>query len=116
MAGYTLKANLIVVITLTELNKIFDSDDPTIAWFINLASSMLWSRISGRQDYANEATMKPALYNTTTNPFPILGHHCDMLTIDLGRWRKGAKFLGDDHPSLQWAEDVRMNRADIGSE
>jgi hypothetical protein len=116
MAGYTLKANLEKLISSAELAKYSDSDDTVTARFINVASSMMWSRLVGRQDYLNDADMNPSDYDTSTNPYPLLGYMCDMLTIDLMRWRKGGAFAGDGHFVLQWCEDCRMNRADIATE
>lgn len=113
MAGYTTSSNLDKVIGEAEKNKLFDSDADVIAYYINTASSMLWSRICGRQDIVGNSTMWPGDYDTDADPYPSLHYHCDMLTIDLGRWRKGGKAVDDEHPSLKWGEDVRMNRADV---
>jgi len=115
VAGYTTETNLQSVVTAAELSKYFETT-PVANYYINMASSMIYSRIRGRTDIADNSALAPSSYNTTTDLYPAVRYYTELLTIDLGRWRKGGKPVGDAHPSLMWAEDVRMNRADVGTE
>ncbi len=88
-----------------------------ITWAIHSASLIVWSYIAGRQEYlALASTMKPSVYDNTTNPYPILQAQSLQLAADIlrRRWRKEREtFPGEEHPTIQWCLAVRRGDADI---
>jgi hypothetical protein len=86
-----------------------------IQWAIDSASNMIYSIVQGRDGYgaADRADMVPSDYNTTTNPYPVLGYRTAPLVIAVLKTRQGRFLVPHDHPSLLWAREVRKGNADI---